>query len=135
MSFIDSWGVGWLGSLGVGVGAVDERCRSSGFPVGGWLSPHNHRRRCHERSYSLFREQVFLYLERDARMMKVRVESSRCQGHMLCTMLAPDSFELSDDDGRARAVDEVVPGEREADVLEASEACPEHAILVGLDDQ
>lgn len=67
--------------------------------------------------------------------MRVRVDSGRCQGHMLCTMLAPDSFRLSDDDGYASAVDELVPADREADVLEASEACPpEHAIIVDHDD-
>jgi ferredoxin len=31
--------------------------------------------------------------------MKVRVDSERCQGHTLCSMIAPDSFELSDIDG------------------------------------
>jgi ferredoxin len=53
---------------------------------------------------------------------------------MLCAMLAPDSFSLSDDDGHASAVDEFVPAGREADVLEAWGSCPEHAIVVDLDD-
>ena len=38
--------------------------------------------------------------------MKVFVDSGRCQGHTLCSMIAPDSFELSDIDGT------VVAGER-----------------------
>ena len=31
--------------------------------------------------------------------MKVCVDSERCQGHTLCAMIAPDSFELNDIDG------------------------------------
>jgi ferredoxin len=49
---------------------------------------------------------------------------------MLCAMLAPESFVLSDDGGHAAAVDEYVAAERQDDVLEASEACPEQAIIV-----
>lgn len=49
---------------------------------------------------------------------------------MLCVMLAAESFALSDDDGHATAIDESVAAERESDVLEASEACPEQAIIV-----
>ena len=32
--------------------------------------------------------------------MKVFVDSGRCQGHTLCSMIAPDSFELNDIDGK-----------------------------------
>jgi ferredoxin len=49
---------------------------------------------------------------------------------MLCAMLSPDSFELSDDDGHATAKFEFVSTEREDEVVEASEACPEQAIIV-----
>ena len=41
--------------------------------------------------------------------MKVLVDSARCQGHTLCSMIAPDSFELSDIDGTSSPVNEVVP--------------------------
>ena len=41
--------------------------------------------------------------------MKVFVDSGRCQGHTLCSMIAPDSFELSDIDGTSSPVNEVVP--------------------------
>ena len=34
--------------------------------------------------------------------VKVRVDSERCQGHTLCSMIAPDSFELNDIDGTRR---------------------------------
>lgn len=36
--------------------------------------------------------------------MRVRVDSSRCQGHTLCAMIAPESFVLDDVDGQASAV-------------------------------
>jgi ferredoxin len=49
---------------------------------------------------------------------------------MLCAMLAPASFELSDDDGHATARDEFVSTDREDEVVEASEACPEQAIII-----
>jgi ferredoxin len=49
---------------------------------------------------------------------------------MLCAMLAPDSFELSDDDGHSTARHEFVSADREDEVVEASEACPEQAIII-----
>lgn len=62
--------------------------------------------------------------------MKVRVESSRCQGHTLCAMLAPEVFELDDIDGHAHARDETVSGELGQQVREAARSCPEQAITV-----
>jgi ferredoxin len=53
---------------------------------------------------------------------------------MLCVMLAPDSFELGDDDGHATPRDEFVSGDREDEVVEASEICPERAIIVIRDE-
>lgn len=62
--------------------------------------------------------------------MKVRVDSDRCQGHTLCAMIAPDSFALSDIDGTASPVNEMVPdGQRQA-VREAVSSCPEQAISI-----
>ncbi|BBX41776.1 ferredoxin [Mycobacterium simiae] len=62
--------------------------------------------------------------------MKVRVDSQRCQGHTLCAMIAPDSFELSDMDGSSSAVSEVVPADQEDQVREAAHSCPEQAIMI-----
>jgi ferredoxin len=62
--------------------------------------------------------------------VKVFVDSQRCQGHTLCAMIAPDSFELSDIDGTASPVREVVPPEHEDAVREAAHSCPEQAITV-----
>ncbi|MBX8691755.1 ferredoxin [Mycobacterium sp. 20091114027_K0903767] len=62
--------------------------------------------------------------------MRVRVDPARCQGHTLCAMIAPQSFELDDVDGHARAVTEEVADEHREQVLEAVHSCPEQAIEV-----
>ncbi|XVQ14818.1 ferredoxin [Spirillospora sp. CA-255316] len=62
--------------------------------------------------------------------MKVQVDSERCQGHTLCAMIAPDSFELSDIDGHSSPVQEDVPADQEAQVAEAASSCPERAISI-----
>ncbi|WP_137872072.1 ferredoxin [Rhodococcus sp. Q] len=62
--------------------------------------------------------------------MKVQVDSHRCQGHTLCAMAAPDSFELSDIDGHSTPVSEDVPAGQEEDVREAVRSCPEQAISI-----
>ncbi|WP_319456100.1 MULTISPECIES: ferredoxin [unclassified Mycobacterium] len=62
--------------------------------------------------------------------MKVSVDGTRCQGHTLCSMIAPDSFELDDVDGHASPVSEVVPADQEAAVEEAAHSCPEQAIVI-----
>ncbi|OBH49936.1 ferredoxin [Mycobacterium sp. E2479] len=62
--------------------------------------------------------------------MKVSVDSERCQGHTLCAMIAPESFQLSDIDGSSSAIDEVVPPDREDQVREAALSCPEQAIMI-----
>jgi ferredoxin len=62
--------------------------------------------------------------------VKVSVDGSRCQGHTLCAMIAPDSFELDDVDGHASPTSEVVPADQEDAVNEAAHSCPEQAIVV-----
>jgi ferredoxin len=62
--------------------------------------------------------------------VKVSVDSERCQGHTLCAMIAPDSFELSDIDGTSSPVNEVVAPEQEEAVREAAHSCPEQAISI-----
>jgi len=67
--------------------------------------------------------------------MKIRVDSARCQGHALCAMIAPESFELDEVDGHSRAIHEVVPAHLQEQVREAIRSCPEQAILVEDDDR
>jgi ferredoxin len=62
--------------------------------------------------------------------VKVFVDSQRCQGHTLCSMIAPDSFELSDIDGTSSPVSEVVAPACEDAVREAAHSCPEQAIAI-----
>jgi ferredoxin len=62
--------------------------------------------------------------------VKVRVDGDRCQGHTLCKMIAPDSFELSDIDGSSSPVTEDVPPDLQDAVREAVHSCPEQAIEI-----
>ena len=62
--------------------------------------------------------------------MKVSVDGTRCQGHTLCSMIAPDSFELDDVDGHASPVSEIVPDDQQDQVAEAAHSCPEQAIVI-----
>lgn len=61
--------------------------------------------------------------------MKVRVDPERCQGHTLCAMIAPKSFELDEIDGHSSVVSEEVPADQEEQVSEAALSCPERAIF------
>lgn len=62
--------------------------------------------------------------------VKVSVDGSRCQGHTLCAMIAPDSFQLDDVDGHASPTSEIVPADQEDAVREAAHSCPEQAIVI-----
>lgn len=62
--------------------------------------------------------------------MRVRVDPTRCQGHTLCAMIAPESFELDDVDGHAHPVVADVPAEHHDHVREAAQSCPEQAIIM-----
>jgi ferredoxin len=62
--------------------------------------------------------------------VKVQVDSDRCQGHTLCSMIAPDSFVLDDIEGHSSAVSEDVPPDQEDVVREAAHSCPEQAIMI-----
>jgi ferredoxin len=62
--------------------------------------------------------------------MRVRVDPTKCQGHTLCAMNAPDLFVLSDEDGHASVVDENVPSHLEGSVRAAAGSCPEQAIQI-----
>jgi ferredoxin len=63
--------------------------------------------------------------------VKVRVDPERCQGHTLCAMIAPHTFQLDDLDGHSSAVHEDVPADQETLVREAVHSCPEQAISIG----
>ena len=63
-----------------------------------------------------------------AKILRVRVESERCQGHNRCCSLAPELFE-ADELGNARVKgDGVVATALEAKARLAVANCPEHAV-------
>ena len=62
--------------------------------------------------------------------MRVSVDGTRCQGHTLCSMIAPEMFVLDDVDGHASPVTEEVPPDQEELVKEAAHSCPEQAIVI-----
>jgi ferredoxin len=59
--------------------------------------------------------------------MKVTIDQSKCQGHALCGVTAPDVFDY-DDEGFAIAPDGDISAELEASARQAAMACPESAI-------
>jgi ferredoxin len=62
--------------------------------------------------------------------VKVQVDPERCQGHTLCAMRAPGTFELSEVDGHSSVISEDVPADQEDAVTEAALSCPERAISI-----
>ena len=62
--------------------------------------------------------------------MQVWVDSDRCQGHGLCNMVAPDLFELNDEDGRSVPVTGEVDEALRDLLIRAAGNCPEQAIVV-----
>ncbi|MGH8675337.1 MAG: ferredoxin [Burkholderiales bacterium] len=63
-----------------------------------------------------------------AKILRVRVDSERCQGHNRCCSLAPELFE-ADELGNARVKgDGVVSAAQEARARLAVANCPEHAV-------
>jgi ferredoxin len=64
----------------------------------------------------------------EPKVMRVRVDSDRCQGHSRCCSIAPELFE-ADDLGNAHARgDGRVPQALEAKARLAVANCPEHAV-------
>ncbi len=62
--------------------------------------------------------------------MKVRVDESKCQGHTLCNLTAPQLFQLREEDGHSYVTQEEVPPELEELARKAEIGCPEQAIVV-----
>ncbi len=64
-------------------------------------------------------------------VLRVRVDSERCQGHNRCCSLAPELFE-ADELGNARVKgDGKVAAGLEAKAKLAVANCPEHAVRLG----
>lgn len=62
--------------------------------------------------------------------MKVRVDEDRCEGQAVCVGLAPQVFELGDDDEFVQVTVDDVPSGREARVRKAAAKCPMAALTI-----
>lgn len=62
--------------------------------------------------------------------MKVKVDRQKCRGHGQCVLIAPDVFDLDDQD-RSVVLAEDVPADLESTVEDAVLMCPEGAIETG----
>lgn len=58
--------------------------------------------------------------------MEIHVDRGKCAGHAICTILAPDVFEM-DDEGKA-VVLPTAAQVSDAEVRDAADACPALAI-------
>jgi ferredoxin len=61
--------------------------------------------------------------------MIARIDAATCRGHGQCELIAPDVFELGDDDRGHVIADLVPPGSEEA-ARDAVLMCPEGAVEV-----
>ncbi len=62
--------------------------------------------------------------------MKVSVDRDLCQGHGQCQDVAPELFELSDDDGFAHTIAQPDSPELEHKAEDAVRRCPVEAVLI-----
>jgi ferredoxin len=62
--------------------------------------------------------------------MKIHVDESKCQGHTLCVLAAPDLVQLREEDGHSYVLSEEVTPGQEAAARAAAATCPEQAISI-----
>ncbi|MCF6391247.1 ferredoxin [Mycobacterium sp. MBM] len=65
--------------------------------------------------------------------MRVEVDRDLCESNAVCVGIAPDVFDLDDEDLAVVTVDEVPPA-REEDVRSAVQLCPKIALTLHQDD-
>ncbi|WP_027632534.1 ferredoxin [Clostridium hydrogeniformans] len=61
--------------------------------------------------------------------MKAHVDKETCIGCGLCPSISPSVFDM-DDDGKAKAIVDEVPGDAGDDTKEAEASCPVNAISI-----
>jgi ferredoxin len=61
--------------------------------------------------------------------MRVVIDELLCEGHALCQGIAPDIFDVGDDD-MARVLMDDIPESRRDDVANAVRSCPKQAISI-----
>lgn len=62
--------------------------------------------------------------------MRVKVDAMLCQLHGQCVMIAPDVFEIRDDEDIVVIMQEYPPDSLREDVEAAARACPVRAISI-----
>jgi ferredoxin len=62
--------------------------------------------------------------------VRVHVDDTKCQGHTLCALAAPELFKLREEDGHSYVDTEDVPAGLEEKARKAEATCPEQAISV-----
>jgi ferredoxin len=67
--------------------------------------------------------------------MRVEIDTTRCTGHMLCSLAAPEVFGFDDKAGQAIVLQGVVPAELHDAARKAERDCPERAVVVIEDDE
>ncbi|CAN5820575.1 ferredoxin [soil metagenome] len=60
--------------------------------------------------------------------MRVEVDRDRCEGNAVCVGIAPDLFDLDDDDYAVMKVD-VIPADQEQLAEQAVAECPRAALI------
>ena len=65
--------------------------------------------------------------------MRVEVDRDLCESNAVCVGIAPDVFELDDED-LAVVIGDDVPADRESEVREAVALCPKIALALREDD-
>ncbi|HET8561406.1 MAG TPA: ferredoxin [Marmoricola sp.] len=66
--------------------------------------------------------------------MKVRVDYDLCESNALCEAIAPETFQL-DDDENLQLLDDRVTDENRARIEQAVASCPKSAISIVEDDE
>lgn len=61
--------------------------------------------------------------------MKTYIDQDTCIGCGLCPSIAPEVYEMGDDD-KAHAIEEDVPVSEESSAVEAADSCPVSAIEI-----
>jgi ferredoxin len=62
--------------------------------------------------------------------MRVRVDDSRCTGHQMCAIAAPEVFGADDYGNAVVLIEGELPAELEAKARRAEGNCPERAIHI-----
>ena len=62
--------------------------------------------------------------------IRAAVNAARCVGHGMCSLAAPEVFQLSDEDGHAIVALQSVPSDLRWALEQAQRGCPEDAITI-----